>query len=157
MNIDLSARLIFAGSALLLTLGILLLIRNGSLKEKYALLWFPLGVFFLVFGIFPSLLIRAAKLVHLHYITVVLLCVILVFTYMLLYITIRLSQMREDMKRLAQETALTKARLFMTEATEHSPSWIAGPSDGGQESSAPTPLIPEKRSGKLPFSSPPGN
>ncbi len=144
MNIDLSARLIFGGSALLLTLGILLLIRNGSLKEKYALLWLPLSVFFLVFGLFPSLLLWVAQKVHLHYITIVLLCVIMVFTYMLLYITLRLSQMREDMKKLAQELALTQNRFVSKETSGDSASWSVGHSQDGKYSPT-SPLRPKQK------------
>ncbi len=135
MDLELSARLIFAGCALLVTAGILVPIRNGDIKEKYALLWLPLGIFFMVFGSFPSMLLWVSHRVHLHYITVVLLCVIIVFTYILLYITMRLSQMREDMKRLAQELALIKERQFSAnEPADASASWSVGSLEGGEAS-----------------------
>lgn len=108
MAIELSARLVFGACAFALAFAILQLIRHGQLKEKYALLWLPLGAVFTFFGLFPEALVFLSGLVRLHYITVVLLFVILAFTLILLYLTARLSQLREDVKRLAQEMALLK-------------------------------------------------
>lgn len=127
MSIEWPARLIFGLCALSLVLGIAHLIRHGQLKEKYALLWVPLGAAFAVFGMFPEILVVFSNLVGLHYITVVVLCIILAFTLILLYFTTRLSQLREDVKTLAQEMALLKA-----EGEAHSPlppsdGWIASP------------------------------
>jgi hypothetical protein len=110
MEIALPARIIFGATSIILTLCILFFILNNSIKEKYSLLWLPLACLFLVFGLFPNLLLWVSALVHLHYITVVLLCVIFIFTFILLYLTIRLSLLREDVKKLAQELALSKAK-----------------------------------------------
>jgi len=57
-------------------------------------------------SLFPTSLLRFSEAVRLHYITVVVLCVILVFTFILLYFTIKLSQLREDVRKLAQAIAL---------------------------------------------------
>jgi hypothetical protein len=131
-SIDLSARLIFGGCALGLMGIIVAFIRGHAIKEKYALLWLPLGLGFLATSIFPELLLRVAERVHLHYITVVVLGVILVFTTILLYFTARLSQMREDLKSLAQELALSRAG----KPSPHGTTGIA-PASGGWMPAAP--------------------
>jgi hypothetical protein len=110
MEITVPARIIFGVTSLLLTGFILFFIGNNAIKEKYSILWLPLAFLFLVFGLVPNLLLWVSNLVHLHYITVVLLCVIFIFTCILLYLTIRLSSLREDVKKLAQEIALSRLR-----------------------------------------------
>lgn len=107
--IDLSARLVFALCAFGLMAVILILIRKNAIKEKYVLLWLPLGIGFFLASLFPDLLILLSARIQLHYITVVLLGIIVVYTGILLYFTTRLSQMREDVKKLAQEIALSRA------------------------------------------------
>jgi hypothetical protein len=110
MKIALLARIIFGFSGIILTALILLFIGKNSIKEKYSLLWLPLAFVFLLFGLFPNILIRISLLVHLHYITVVLLCVIFMFTCILLYLTARISSLREDVKKLAQDIALSNEK-----------------------------------------------
>jgi hypothetical protein len=110
MEITITARIIFGVTSIILTGFILYFIGNNSIKEKYSLLWLPLALLFLFFGLFPNFLVKISSLVHLHYITVVLLCIIFIFTCMLLYLTIRLSSLREDVKRLAQEISIIKAK-----------------------------------------------
>ncbi len=109
-TIDLSARLVFALCSFSLMAVILVLIRKNAIKEKYVLLWLPLGVGLFVASLFPEILLMVSARIQLHYITVVLLAVIVVYTGILLYFTTRLSQLREDMKKLAQEVALSRAR-----------------------------------------------
>lgn len=108
--IDYSARLVFALCSFSLVAVILVLIRKNAIKEKYVLLWLPLGVGFFVASLFPDLLVMLSARIQLHYITVVLLGVIVGYTGILLYFTTRLSQLREDVKKLAQEIALARTR-----------------------------------------------
>ena len=107
-SIMFSARLIFGLCSLALVAVILMMIRRNAIKEKYALLWLPLGMGFLVMSFFPDLLLDFSARVHLHYMTVVVLGIIVVFTNILLYFTVRMSQLREDVKKLAQEIALAR-------------------------------------------------
>jgi hypothetical protein len=103
------ARLVF-GICFLAIMGIILaMIRMNAVREKYILLWLPLGLGFFGLSLFPGLLVVFSARIHLHYMTVVVLGVIVVFTNILLFLTMRLSQLREDVKSLAQEIALTKA------------------------------------------------
>jgi hypothetical protein len=104
------ARMIFACSALTLLAIIVAMIRGNSMREKYALLWLPLGMALLILSLFPEGLVWLSAKIRLHYITVVLLGVIVVFTTILLYFTARMSQLREDVKKLAQELALLRAQ-----------------------------------------------
>lgn len=108
MEIELGAQIIIGVCGLTLAGIIVECIRRGLIKEKYVLLWLPFAVVLMGFGVFPVLLMRLSRAVHLHYITVVVLCMIVLFTGLLLYMTIRLSRLREDVKTLAQELALIK-------------------------------------------------
>lgn len=131
MQVELPARIVFGLCALALASGIVQLMRHGQIKEKYALLWLPLGLAFSFFGIFPEALVRISALVGLHYITVVVLCVILAFTLILLYFTARLSQLREDVKRLGQEMALLRSQAGQRSADRGAPGRVAeGMADG---------------------------
>jgi hypothetical protein len=108
MEIALGARIIVATCGLTLALVIFECIRRGLIKEKYVLLWLPFAVVLVFFGLFPGVLLWISMQMHLHYITVIMLCLIFLFTCMLLYTTIRISRLREDVKALAQEIALLK-------------------------------------------------
>lgn len=109
-HIYLSTRLTFGACSLALIAVILWMCRKNVIKEKYALLWLPLGLGFFVAGVFPELLLWLSASLHLHYMTVVVLGIILLFTNILLYFTMRMSQLREDVKKLSQELALSQAR-----------------------------------------------
>ena len=109
-GIQFSARVVFGLCSLGLLAAILTMVRHNAIKEKYALLWLPLGFAFLMTSLFPELLLKFSARMHLHYMTVVVLCVIVVFTNILLYFTVKMSQLREDVKKLSQEIALSRAR-----------------------------------------------
>ena len=128
-----SARLIFALSALTLLAIIVAMIRGNAMREKYALLWLPLGGALLVLSLFPEGLVWLSAKVRLHYLTVVLLGVILVFTSILLYFTARMSQLREDVKKLAQEVALLRADAAPRTGSPASEGWLAVPGRGAAD------------------------
>jgi hypothetical protein len=109
-GIQMSARLIFGLCSLGLVSIIMIMIRRNAIREKYALLWLPLGVGLLALSVFPEILVMFSARVHLHYMTVVVMGVIFLFTNILLYFTVRISQLREDVKKLSQEIALSRAR-----------------------------------------------
>ncbi|MEW6170857.1 MAG: DUF2304 domain-containing protein, partial [Candidatus Omnitrophota bacterium] len=56
------------------------LIRRRKFIEKYALLWIFSATAIVVFSLFPKLLYRIARILDLHYITVLL---ILIFLFLL--------------------------------------------------------------------------
>ena len=143
-SIDPSARLLFAACGLALATLIVSLIRRHALKEKYALLWLPLGGGFLVTSLFPELLLELARMTRLHYLTVVLLGVILVFGSILLYFTVRLSSLREDVKSLGQEIALLKAEASADRVSDRRSVYGPGNSPTG-DAKTPHPL--ESKSG----------
>ncbi len=108
-GIEMSARLIFGLCSLGLVSIIVVMIRRNAIREKYALLWLPLGIGLLTLSFFPEILVGFSSRVHLHYMTVVVMGVIFLFTNILLYFTVRISQLREDVKKLSQEIALSRA------------------------------------------------
>lgn len=110
-SVAVPARIIFASSAFIIVVIVLELIRRGYLKEKYILLWLPISIIFAVFGLFPDLLIFISTLLNLHYITVVLLSIIIGFSFIMLYLTLRLSKLRDDVKSLSQDIAIIKQKL----------------------------------------------
>lgn len=119
------ARALFGLCALALLGIVIVMIRWNAIKEKYALLWLPLGIGFLLASLFPDLLLKLSARIHLHYMTVVVMAVIVVFTAILLYFTARLSQIREDMKILAQDAALARARTGTgTEKAPEGSGWL---------------------------------
>lgn len=127
-TIDFSARLVFALCSFSLLAVIIALIRKNAIKEKYVLLWIPLGAGLFFASLFPDLLVMISARIQLHYITVVLLGVIVVFTGILLYFTTKLSQLREDVKKLAQEIALTgnHQRPEVSQIKKVETNWIPG-------------------------------
>ncbi len=153
-SIQPSARIFFGLCSLALLAIILSMIRKNAIKEKYALLWLPLGFGFMAMSLFPDLLLEFSARVHLHYMTVAVLVVIMVFTNIQLYFTIGMSQLREDVKKLSQEIALLriKADQAATETVHRSgpeagrsdpaPGWVpAGPGIAGA-AAAPRPNLP---------------
>jgi hypothetical protein len=50
-------------SSILIVVVVLLMLRNGKLREKYAVLWLIIGGLTIILGFFPSLLDWAASLV----------------------------------------------------------------------------------------------
>ncbi len=108
MDVHYSARLIFGFSAILLFGGVFQLVRKGLIREKHALLWIPTCGFFVIFGFFPNLLLQFSKIIRLHYITVVLLCVIIFYTFILLYFNVKLARLNEDVQKLCQAFLLSE-------------------------------------------------
>ncbi len=89
---------------------ILLLVRKGKLKEKYALTWFAIGIVVVVLGAFPLILDRIAKVTGVSY-APALLFVIAVGVLLIqnLYLFIFASQNEVRIKELLQEvTVLNK-------------------------------------------------
>lgn len=130
-----SARLVFGLCSLALVAVIVAMIRKNAIKEKYAMLWLPLGIGLFLFGLFPEALLAISAAMHLHYMTVVVMCVIVVFTNILLYFTVKMSQLREDVKKLSQEIALSRAR----EAQAPSPAEPERPAAAGWLPASPAP------------------
>jgi hypothetical protein len=106
VGIELGARIIFAVCGAALFLIILEFIRRGYIKEKYILVWLPFACILLLFSTFPSILVQLSRAVHLHYMTAVVLCTVVYFTVVLVYMTARLSRLREDVKSISQSVAL---------------------------------------------------
>lgn len=105
---DIVKILAIAGSATLLFL-VLELIRRGSLKERYSLLWLFSGIVLLVLSSSRSLLEFFSHLLGIYYPPSLLFLIAFVFLLLItLHFSAVISGLSEKNKRLAQEIALLR-------------------------------------------------
>ncbi len=104
-------RFALLGVSVLLLILVLEVVRRGMLKERYALLWLAVACTGLIFGIFPSLIVWTARLLHFQYVT---LLFALSFAFLLgivLSFSIIISRQTERTRALTQEVALLASQL----------------------------------------------
>lgn len=83
-------------------------IRRRKLNEKYAFLWLITACVFLLFSIFPWILLKISDLLGLYYLTALIgICffflMLIAFSY-----AVNISKLAEQNKNLAQEIAILK-------------------------------------------------
>ncbi len=89
--------------------GIFAMIHKGKLNLKYALLWIFAGVIVLIMDIFPGLLGKTAGLLGIELPINMLFFLGFCFLLLLVFgLTIKVSKMSDEVKRLTQELALLK-------------------------------------------------
>ncbi|WP_442602943.1 DUF2304 domain-containing protein [Paenibacillus sp. KN14-4R] len=85
------------------------LIRRKKLEERYSILWFIVGIIMLVLSLFPKLLERIARMLHVVYAPSLLFFLGYIFALIIiLHLTTVISRMHRKMTRLIQEVALLK-------------------------------------------------
>lgn len=99
--------------ALLIIVVVMWLLLTRRLREKYAVLWLVIGVVVLVLGIFPQLLLwlTAALGVQLPANLMFALAIVLLLG-VALHLSWELSQAEEEIRRLAEEAAISRAELI---------------------------------------------
>lgn len=86
-----------------LLVGIVVLIRKGKLKEGYSILWFAIGIGFLVLSIWNHLLSLVSKLVDVEYEPATLFTLLLVGSIVvMIHFTVLISGFDHKNKTLAQ-------------------------------------------------------
>ncbi|KIL41196.1 hypothetical protein SD70_09265 [Gordoniibacillus kamchatkensis] len=87
------------------------LIRRRKLQEQYALLWLLLGFVMAGFSLFPQLLERISRAVHIVYAPSLLFLIgLLCSLVLILHLTIVISRLHRRVTRLIQELALMQER-----------------------------------------------
>jgi hypothetical protein len=103
--------------AILICVVIFELIRRKHLMERYAILWFCLGVSVLVLAAWKGLLTTLSEAVGIYYPPAALFAVAFLFVLaLLLHFSIVLSRLSDQNKILAQRLALLQQRLDEKEA-----------------------------------------
>lgn len=122
-------RILAALIAIAFTLFVLDLIRRHRLQERYSVIWFIAGLAMLAGAAFPGLLEVIAELMGVRDTNVALFSLILLLLLGLaLNFSIIVSRQAEQITRLAQEVAISKAKAAAAEGT--------GGSDGAADAGA---------------------
>ena len=100
--------LIFGASLCLLAVHRL---RRYRLKERYALLFFLLGVPFLILGFQPHLIYRLSLMIHVEPNTVMLLCVAMFLILMVFELLTIVSQQDQKITTLAQMVGILNEKI----------------------------------------------
>lgn len=89
---------------------VLLLLRNGRLREKYAILWLVIGGLTIILGLFPRLLNWAASLVGVVVPSNLLFALsILLLVGVSLHVSRELTILEDETRILAEEVAILRA------------------------------------------------
>ncbi|MBW1981216.1 MAG: DUF2304 domain-containing protein [Deltaproteobacteria bacterium] len=87
------------------------LIRQGRLKEHYAIVWLLTAVCIFIFGIWPDSLNIVSRIVRLHHLTTLFMVAFLFLLAIVLHFSLAISQLFERNRRLTQEVAWLKFEL----------------------------------------------
>ena len=108
----LSVQIIGIIFALALIVSVFLLARRERIKEKYAIVWFMIGAFILIISIFKGLLEKISDLIGIYYAPSALFAILISCAYLLLLnMSISISTLKKQNKRLTQELGLMKIKL----------------------------------------------
>ncbi len=89
--------------SLILLMGIIVLIRKGKLKEGYSILWFAIGIGFLIISIWSNLLRFISRVVDVEYEPATLFAVLLIgMILVMIHFTVIVSGFDQKNKTLAQ-------------------------------------------------------
>ncbi|MDR0783183.1 MAG: DUF2304 domain-containing protein [Propionibacteriaceae bacterium] len=102
----------FCTITVLALVGIILLLRSGRLKEKYAILWAVVGLLCLILVAFPRALSWSASLVGIAVPSNLLFALaILLLLAICLQLSLEISGQEEKVRRLAEEVAILRAQI----------------------------------------------
>ncbi|UKA52948.1 DUF2304 domain-containing protein [Arthrobacter sp. FW305-BF8] len=122
--------------AIVMVLVVLVMLRNGRLREKYAILWLVIGGLTIILGLFPRLLNWAASVVGIVVPANLLFSLsILLLVGVSLHVSRELTILEDETRILAEEVAILRAGVdqLQSQLTPSQPS-----TDDGQTDS-PTP------------------
>ncbi|MEV7693161.1 DUF2304 domain-containing protein [Microbacterium sp. NPDC089189] len=98
--------------ALIIIVAVMWLLLTRRLREKYAVLWLVIGIVVLVLGIFPQLLLWLTAALGVQLPANLLFAVAIVLLLgVALHLSWELSQAEEEIRRLAEEAAISRAEL----------------------------------------------
>lgn len=115
---------------------VLIMLRNGRLREKYAILWLVIGTLTIILGIFPRLLNWAAALVGVVVPSNLLFALaILLLVGVSLHVSRELTILEDETRILAEEVAILRSSVERLQR-ESKPSQ---PTAGGAETASAVP------------------
>ncbi|GEB94959.1 DUF2304 domain-containing protein [Microbacterium lacticum] len=108
------------GLALLILVVVMRMLLKRSLREKYAVMWLVIGLAVLILGLFPQLLTAMTDLLGVQLPSNLLFALAIVLLLgVALHLSWELSQAEDEIRRLAEESALSDAALSRLEDRIH--------------------------------------
>ncbi|WP_248241223.1 DUF2304 domain-containing protein [Microbacterium kunmingense] len=105
------------GLALVILAIVVWMLLARKLREKYAAMWLVIGLAVLVLGIFPELLLGLTRLLGVQVPANLLFALAIVLLLgVTLHLSWELSQAEEEIRRVAEEAAISRAELESLEA-----------------------------------------
>ncbi|MCK6066784.1 MULTISPECIES: DUF2304 domain-containing protein [Microbacterium] len=118
---------------IILTIVMILLLRR-SIREKYAVMWLVIGLAVLVLGLFPGLLTAATALLGVQLPANLLFTLAIVLLLgVSLHLSWELSRAEDEIRRVAEETAILRAEMDTLSAAVERLSVDRDAPDGDQE------------------------
>lgn len=112
------------------------LLITRALREKYAVLWLTIGVLVLILGLFPGLLATVARWLGIALPSNLIFgLAILLLLGVALHLSWELSRAEEEIRRVAEESALLRADL---ETLQHRLAVLEAHASGGDAPDQPT-------------------
>lgn len=106
-------------TALLFCLLVFYLVYKGKLKEQYAILWIVLSLVIVFFSIFRSYLDVLADFFGVYYApSLLFIFAFLILLLILIQMSVVVSNLKENIKKLTQEIALLKDEISKKEVKE---------------------------------------
>lgn len=102
--------------SLILIITVFIMVRARRLREKYALVWFVIGIFTLIMSLFKNLMEWFSGVIGVDYAPSAFFAILIASAYLLLLnMSISISGLKLHNKALTQELGLTKLRLEQLE------------------------------------------
>ena len=120
-NITLSQRIGPVLAALLITAAAVELIRRRQLREEYAMLWIFASGVLVLFAIWPRLLWHISNALGLYYLTTLVLMCFAFLALVLMHISVMVSRMSDDKRRITQHAALLQQQLDTLRRRQETP------------------------------------
>ncbi len=111
VDTPISRRLVPLALALLVALVAVELIRRRKLREEYAMLWIFTGAVLLTLASFPEIVLWLEDVLHVSYLTVVLLACFLFMAMIAMHFSTVISRQSEQIRQLAQRQAILEMEL----------------------------------------------
>lgn len=106
--------------AALVIIMVVVQVSNQKMKEKYAALWLVISLLIVVLALFPSLLFWLAGVTGVVMpVNLLFLLSIIMLIGVALHLTLEVSKLSEDVRTLAEEIAILKARFNQKEVSSH--------------------------------------
>jgi len=122
--------------SILMVIVVLVMLRNGRLREKYAILWLVIGGLTIILGLFPHLLNWAASLVGIVVPSNLLFALsILLLVGVSLHVSRELTILEDETRILAEEVAILRCSVEQLQRDAHASQTLAPDSQAATQPS----------------------